>query len=96
MNRDNQKLTDIMMGEALLALLKNGSAVSATGLIKKLQALAASEKDETRRQACKRAIMEVRNSLAAPPGSHSRQGRDAENRQHLFARDEPSKTRNKH
>ncbi len=85
-----------MMGEALLDLLHGGGAVSATGLIKKLQALAASEKDDERRQACKRAIIEVRNSLATTRQSRALEMRDGENRPHLFTRDGPSNESNKH
>lgn len=65
MNRsDDEKLKDIMMGEAVLALLHGGGAVSVATLIAQLQALGVSEQDDARRLACERAVAEVRASAS--------------------------------
>jgi hypothetical protein len=89
MNRDTvQKLTDIMMGEAVLSLLHDGSAVSASVLITRLHMLAANEQSEARRQACEWAIAEIRNSHNAASNSDTQQVHNAENVHYLFNHDD--------
>lgn len=89
MNRDTvQKLTDIMMGEAVLSLLHEGSTVSANALITRLHMLAANEQSEARRQACEWAIAEVRNGQNASSISESQQVHNAENVHYLFNHDD--------
>lgn len=47
MNRnDDEKLIDIMMGKAVLAMLHGGGPVSTAALITQLQSLATEEKNE--------------------------------------------------
>lgn len=89
MNRDTvQKLTDIMMGEAVLSLLHDGSTVSASVLITRLHMLAANEQSEARRQACEWAIAEIRNSHNAPSNSDTQQVHNGENVHYLFNHDD--------
>ncbi|MFD1802670.1 hypothetical protein ACFSFZ_10780 [Mixta tenebrionis] len=86
MNRsDDEKLKDIMMGEAVLALLHGGGAVSVATLIAQLQALGVSEQDDARRLACERAVAEVRASASVMRERNAASGNDGENVQYLFA-----------
>jgi len=57
-NHDD-KLANILMGEAIMALLEQGSPVYAEQVKAKLQAMAASERSASRKQACLRAIDEL-------------------------------------
>ena len=66
MNRFNDKrLTDIVLGEAILVLLSEGDPITPYSLIEKLQLMALSEKLAFRKQACTNAIIEVQSSLMA-------------------------------
>ncbi|OQP33215.1 hypothetical protein [Pantoea latae] len=57
-NHDD-KLANILMGEAIMALLEQGSPVYAEQVKAKLLAMAASERSAIRKQACLRAIDEL-------------------------------------
>lgn len=94
--RDDDKLTDIMMGEAVLTLLQGGDAISATVVIERLQQLAANEKNDMRRLACERAIAEVRSSLDIARDRTTLQVCDGENVQHIFTNDGPPDDTKKH
>lgn len=59
------KLTDIVIGEAVLALLKEDAPVSGATLISRLNAMLKQEEDEGRQQALRRALSEVRQQLPA-------------------------------
>ncbi len=59
-----EKLADIMLGEAVLQLLRGDGAVSPTSLITTLGRMAEQEKDVARHQACIRAINDVRTSMS--------------------------------
>ncbi|QHM71426.1 hypothetical protein [Mixta intestinalis] len=86
MNRsDDEKLKDIMMGEAVLALLHGGGAVSVATLITRLQALAVGERDDARRLACERAIAEVRESASVMRERNATSVNDSNSVQYLFA-----------
>ncbi|WP_312210589.1 hypothetical protein [Pseudescherichia sp.] len=64
MNRfDDKRLTDIVLGEAILALLSEGDPITPYSLIAKLQQMAASENLAFRKQACISALLEVQSSL---------------------------------
>lgn len=66
MNRFNDKrLTDIVLGEAILALLSEGDPITPYSLMEKLQFMAISEKMAFRKQACTNAVVEVQSSLMA-------------------------------
>jgi len=68
MNRFNDKrLTDIVLGEAILALLSEGDPITPHSLIEKLQLMAISENLAFRKQACTSAIIEVQSSLSEAP-----------------------------
>gem|GEM_PF-363820 len=68
MNRfDDKRLTDIVLGEAILALLSEGDPITPHSLIEKLQLMALSENLSFRKQACTSAIIEVQSSLNEAP-----------------------------
>ena len=65
MNRnDYDPLTDLLIGEAVLSLLKNKGPISKQALIGKLQAMQAGEQDKKRRNAIGRIIDEISNMVA--------------------------------
>ncbi|WP_313110930.1 hypothetical protein [Pseudescherichia sp.] len=62
---DDKRLTDIVLGEAILALFSEGDPITPYSLIEKLQCMAVSEKMAFRKQACTNAIIDVQSSLMA-------------------------------
>ena len=91
MNRsEDEKLADIMVGEAVLALLNNGRRVSASTLLTQLQQIATQESDEERQSACSRAIADVNNSISASHNTTSVNVRDGNNVSHVFNNDGPA------
>lgn len=72
MNRFNDKrLTDIVLGEAILALLSEGDLITPYSLMEKLQHMAVLEKMAFRKQAFTNAIIEVQSSLLAQSAEYS-------------------------
>ncbi|RPE01291.1 hypothetical protein BBB56_10510 [Candidatus Pantoea deserta] len=63
--KDEEKLTNIVIGEAVMALLQQGTPVFAEQVAEKLRSMAASESDLNRKQACERALAEVLNGSDA-------------------------------
>lgn len=93
---EEEKLTDILLGEAVMVLLKADAAISNAALIKQLHALAAVETDAARQLACKRAINQVRNHSAPNRDSFSQEIRDSDNVMHLFTNEESPDGSKKH
>ncbi|WP_252515524.1 hypothetical protein [Candidatus Pantoea bituminis] len=62
---DEEKLTDVVIGEAVLTLLKSDSPVSSTALIAQLEVMAAAAEDAKMVRAIKSAVTEVRKGMAA-------------------------------
>ncbi|MEZ3501383.1 hypothetical protein [Pantoea sp. KPR_PJ] len=60
---DDEKLTNVLMGEAVMALLAQGTPVHAGQVVTKLREMAATETRSDRREACERAIIEVLSAL---------------------------------
>jgi len=56
---DDEKLTNILLGEAIMALLEQGSPVYAEQVKAKLEEMAAAAQSPGRKQACQRAIDEL-------------------------------------
>lgn len=63
-NDDFDPLTDLLIGEAVLSLLKNKGPISQQALIDKLQTMQAGEMDTKRRNALGRIIDEISNRVA--------------------------------
>ncbi|GAL59071.1 hypothetical protein EV102420_14_01300 [Pseudescherichia vulneris NBRC 102420] len=64
-------MTDIVLGEAILALLSEGDPITPYSLMEKLQLMAVSEKMAFRKQACTNAVVEVQSSLMAQSSEYS-------------------------
>lgn len=62
---ENEKLIDILLGEAVMVLLRDDAAISNAALIKQLQAMAMRETDVVRQRACRRAVSVIRSHLSA-------------------------------
>lgn len=93
---EEQKLTDILIGEAVLTLLRQDAVMNTSALIDRLQAMASGEHDTLRQRACRRAISEVRASRQSDNGSVTQEVRDHENVMHMFNNDGPSDDSKKH
>ncbi|QDY44022.1 hypothetical protein [Candidatus Pantoea soli] len=88
---EDERLTDIVMGDAVLQLLKQAGPVTATALLDKLHTLAGQETDPARQRAFQRAIEEVTNSKKAPAGEAVAL-KDTHNVTHIFRnRENPGK-----
>ena len=61
-----EKLADIMLGEAVLKILHDGDAINSTSLSGRLTEMAAREKNSARHEACLRAISTVLNGTERP------------------------------
>ncbi|MEI2264103.1 hypothetical protein [Erwinia sp. CGal63] len=59
-NHHSEKIREIMLGEATLAILEQQRPLNPTSLMNELRALAARQTDEARRKACLAAIREIR------------------------------------
>ncbi|WP_380177537.1 hypothetical protein [Kalamiella sp. sgz302252] len=61
-HRQSEKLKEIMLGDATLAILEQQRPLNPASLIQELRALAARQTDEARRKACLAAIREIRSA----------------------------------
>ncbi|WP_227852760.1 hypothetical protein [Klebsiella oxytoca] len=61
---DFDPLTDSLIGEAVLSLLKNKGPITTQALVNKLQAMLTGEADKKRRDAIGRIIDEINNMVA--------------------------------
>ncbi|WP_380184723.1 hypothetical protein [Kalamiella sp. sgz302252] len=93
---DEEKLIDIILGEAVLALLKSDAAINNAALIRQLQAMAAVEKSAARHRACKQAILDVRNNIKSGSNRYTHEIRDMDNVTHLFTSEGPPDGTKKH
>ena len=97
MYRNNdEKLIDIVLGEAVLALLKSDAVINNAALIRQLQAMAAVEKSAVRHRACKQAILDVRNNIKSGNNRYTHEIRDMDNVKHLFTSEGPPDGTKKH
>jgi len=81
---NDERLTDILIGEATLELLLSGKAVSSRALKEILQRMADHEEDEDRQLALVRAINEVQQNLNTQSGQSRVALRDRNNAEHHF------------
>ena len=96
-NEDEEEiLSDIIMGEAVMVLLKADAAISSAALVRQLQSMAAAEKDLSRQRACRRAIAEVRNYQSPERHHDTQEIRDRDNVTHLFTSEGTSDGSKKH
>ena len=82
---DEDRLADILMGDAVLQLLQTRSPVTTRALLDKLHKMAAQEPDVQRQNALRRAMAEVMNNMDAPEESGTPL-KTADNVTHIFRR----------
>ncbi|CAK6501282.1 hypothetical protein PANPB_00153 (plasmid) [Pantoea sp. Nvir] len=68
---DDEKLVDILIGEAVMVLLQQESPVFAKHVVAQLQAMAASERNPVRQRAFQHAIAELIGSTGQNSASSS-------------------------
>ncbi|MFK8257643.1 hypothetical protein ACFL9S_07640 [Erwinia sp. AnSW2-5] len=96
-NEDEEELlSDIILGEAVMVLLKADAAISSSALIRQLQMMAATEKEISRQRACRQAIAEVRDHQPPVRDSDTQEIRDGDNVTHLFTSEGPADGTKKH
>ncbi|MEZ3498429.1 hypothetical protein [Pantoea sp. KPR_PJ] len=81
---NDERLTDILIGEATLELLLSGKAVSSRALKEILQRMAEKEEDDDRYQALMRALNEVQQNLNSQTDQSRVTLRDRNNAEHHF------------
>ncbi|WP_337024406.1 MULTISPECIES: hypothetical protein [unclassified Pantoea] len=84
MNRSkDERLTDIVMGDAVLQLLKKKGPVTNSALLDKLRMMASVEPDAGRQKALSRAMAEVKNNMQS--ATQQRMAlKDTNNVTHIF------------
>lgn len=70
---EDEKQADMMIGEAVIALIDGDVPVTSASLLMKLQSLLMTENDARRKKAIFCAIREVRTALS-PPGERGQHG----------------------
>lgn len=70
-SNDFDPLADVLIGEAVLSLLKSKGPISKQALIGKLQAMQAGETDQKRRNTIGRIIDEISNMVARRDNSNT-------------------------
>ncbi len=81
---NNQKLTDEIIGEAVLALLHAKGPVTTKALIAQLQSMESHASDAVRREAIIAAIADVRSSLSEGKRNEMREQQNRDNVHSLF------------
>lgn len=71
-NSHDEKMTEVIIGEAVSELLSAGMDISWAALLNKLRAALNGETDEDRLRAVVRAIDEVRREMQISSGGHKR------------------------
>lgn len=80
---DEERLADIVMGDAVLQLLQKAGPVTNSALLDKLRGMAAQEPNPTRQKALRRAMAEVMNNMQSS-NSESVALKDTDNVTHIF------------
>lgn len=93
---NKERLTDILIGEAMLELLQSGKAVSSRALLETLQRMAEQEDDEDRQQGLIRAINEVQQNLNSQSDQSRVTLRDRRNAEHHFQGESVPNDKSKH
>lgn len=93
---EDEKLTDVMIGEAVLTLLKSDKPVSSSALIAQLEFMAANADSDAKVSIISRAITEVRNGMVAARKRVQKEGAERDNAAHLMTSDGPPEGSKKH
>lgn len=93
---EEEKLIDILLGEAVMVLLKEEAAISNAALITQLKLLAVAETNALRQRTYRLAINEVRNHASADASVTRHDVRDRENKRHFLNHEGPPDGTKKH
>lgn len=93
---DDEKLTDVMIGEAVLTLLKSDKPVSSDALITQLELMAAEADDDSKVSVIRKAITEVRNGMVAARKRVQGDGAERDKQTHRMNSDGPPEGSKKH
>lgn len=93
---NNERATDLIIGEAMLDLLSGGCALSSRALLEKLQQMAKLAVDEEREQVIQRAIKEVQHSLNLHKEQSRMTMKDVHSMEHSFRSDKLPGNNRKH
>lgn len=93
---EDEKLTDVMIGEAVLTLLKSDKPVSSDALITQLELMAAEADDDVKVSVIRKAITEVRNGMVAARKRVQGDGAERDKKTHRMNSDGPPEGSRKH
>ncbi|AVV39433.1 hypothetical protein [Pantoea vagans] len=93
---EDEKLTDVMIGEAVLTLLKSDKPVSSNALIAQLELMAANADDDSKVSVIRKAITEVRNGMVAARKRAQGEGAERDKTAHRMNSDGPPDGSKKH
>ncbi|WP_312120445.1 hypothetical protein [Pantoea vagans] len=93
---EDEKLTDVMIGEAVLTLLKSDKPVSSNALIAQLELMAANADDDSKVSVIRKAITEVRNGMVAARKRVQGDGAERNKTAHRMNSDGPPDGSKKH
>jgi len=93
---NEERLTDIIIGEATLELLLSDKAVSSRALMDVLQRMVAEESDDERQQVILRAINEVQQNLNSQSNQSRVTLRDRNHNEHHFNGDAVPDNKRRH
>lgn len=93
---EEEKLSEKLMGEAVMALLNQDAPISNFALMRQLYAMAAAEKKSLRQVALKRAIAEVSHYQNVKRTTSTLEIRDRSNVTHFFTDEGPADGTKKH
>lgn len=93
---EDEKLTDVMIGEAVLTLLKSDKSVSSNALIEQLELMVADADDNEKVTVIRKAITEVRNGMVAARKRVKGDGAERDNKSHRMNSDGPPDGSKKH
>lgn len=93
---EDEKLTDTIMGEAVISLLKSDKSISVQRLLSQLQLMASAEVDSQRRNACEQLINEIRHGLIDRSKQTTYEVTSTDNVRHFFNAERPPDDNKKH
>ncbi|CAK9886726.1 MAG: hypothetical protein XXXJIFNMEKO3_03172 [Candidatus Erwinia impunctatus] len=93
---NDEKQVDNVLGEAVLALIRDAAPVSNSALIKQLQRMANAAGDAEKRQACQHAIREIEHNLALNQHRQRHEVLDRDNVTHIIVGDNRCADKKKH
>lgn len=93
---EDEKLTDVMIGEAVLTLLKSDKPVSSDALITQLELMVAEADDDSKVSVIRKAITEVRNGMVAARKRVQGDGAERDKQTHRMNSDGPPEGSKKH